>query len=204
MQQLKSKFSGSIYSDSEERVLGPWQKWRQVVLGRPVLLLIHLGLTPDMLSLVSAALGLGFFLLAPVWFSLAFWLLVASVIFDGFDGVGARLIGKLTTRGAFTDMFCDQVVVACSVAGIAWRGLVNPVLAILFVYAYTALVTFLMIHKMLQVSSLWLVRPSRMLLYAFIALYFFFRINWLNYLLTFYLLALPLVFISFWRLRKAL
>ena len=77
-------------------------------------------------------------------------------------------------------------------------------LAILFVYTYTALVTFLVVHRMLRVSSSSIVRPSRMLLYAAIALYFFLHIDLLNYLLLFYLLTFRLVFLSFWRLRKAL
>src|SRR5437879_2786114 len=57
---------------------------------------------------------------------------------------------------------------------------------------------------MLSFASVGVVRPSRMLLYAAIALYFFFHIDLLNYLLLVYLLTLPLVFLSFWRLRKAL
>jgi len=157
-----------------------------------------------MLSFASVFFGLGFFLLAPFQFAMAFWLLVASVICDGLDGVEARLKGTTTARGSFTDMFCDQLVVAFSVAGMVWKGLIHPVLAIIFVYVYTALVTFLVLHRLLQVSSWGIVRPSRMLLYAAIALYFFFQINVLNYLLFVYLLALPLLSISFWRLRRAL
>ena len=101
-------------------------------------------------------------------------------------------------------MFCDQVVVAFSVSGMAWKGLIHPVLAILFVFAYTALVTFLVMHRLLHVTSHWIVRPSRMVLYAAIALYFFFTIDLLNYLLLLYLFALPLLALSFWRLRKAM
>lgn len=204
MSELRKKYSGSIYSDFEKRFLGPWQGIRQLVLAPFVKILLRLGVTADMLSFTSAGLGVGFFLLVNVNFVLAFWLLIGSIILDGLDGVGARLMGKLTTRGAFTDMFCDQVVVVFSVAGLVWYGLVNPVLAILFVYVYTALVTFLVIHKLLQVSSFGLVRPSRMLLYAFIALYFFLKVNWLNYLLAFYMLTLLLVVVSFWKLRKSM
>ncbi len=101
-------------------------------------------------------------------------------------------------------MFCDQAVVAFSVAGMAWRGAIHPALAILFVYVYTGLVTFLVLHRVLQVSSNWIIRPSRMVLYIAIGLDFFFRIDLLNYLLLSYLLALPILFLSFWRLRKAL
>lgn len=101
-------------------------------------------------------------------------------------------------------MFCDQAVVAFSVAGMAWRGAIHPALAILFVYVYTGLVTFLVLHRVLQISSNWIIRPSRMVLYIAIGLDFFFRIDLLNYLLLSYLLALPILFLSFWRLRKAL
>jgi hypothetical protein len=114
------------------------------------------------------------------------------------------LTGTNTVRGSFTDVFCDQLVVAFTVAGMAWKGLIHPALAVIFVSVYTSLVMFLVLHRLLLVSSFGVVRPSRMLLYAAIALYFFFHIDLLNYLLLVYLLTLPLVFLSFWRLRKAL
>ncbi len=202
MKQLKQRF-GSIYSEDEERVLGPWQRIRQFFLAPIAATLSRLGISPDMLSYASVALGIGFFLLAPFKFTVAFWLLVASIICDALDGVEARLKRMNTPRGSFTDMFCDQAVVAFSVAGMVWRGSINPVLAILFVYLYTALVIFLVLHRMLQVSSHWIVRPSRMMLYAAIALDYFFNIDLLNFLLITYLLAFPMLALSFWRLRKA-
>ncbi len=202
MKQLKQRF-GSIYSEDEERVLGPWQRIRQFFLAPIASALSRLGISPDMLSFASVGLGIGFFLLAPFQFTVAFWLLVASIICDGLDGVEARLRGTNTPRGSFTDMFCDQAVVAFSVAGMVWKGSINPVLAILFVFVYTALVIFLILHRMLQVSSHWIVRPSRMMLYVAIALDFFFNIDLLNYLLITYLLAFPMLALSFWRLRKA-
>ena len=203
MKQLKNKI-GSIYSEDEELVLGPWQRIRQGFLSPIAYILSRLGISPDMLSFTSVVFGIGFCLFAPFQFTVAFWLLVASIICDGLDGVEARLTKTNTASGSFTDMFCDQLVVAFSVAGMAWKNLIHPVLAVLFVYVYTALVIFLVLHRMLQVSSHWIIRPSRMLLYAAIALYFFFRIDVLNYLLLTYLLALPLLALSFWRLKRAL
>ena len=203
MKRFKQQ-TGSIYSEDEELILGPWQRIRQFFLAPIATVLSRLGISPDLLSYTSVGLGIGFCLLAPVQFTVAFWFLVASIICDGLDGVEARLIRTNTARGSFTDMFCDQAVVAFSVAGMAWKGDVHPVLAILFVYVYTALVIFLVLHRMLQVSSHWIIRPSRMALYAAIALDFFFHIDVLNYLLLSYLLALPLLAVSFWRLRKAL
>jgi phosphatidylglycerophosphate synthase len=203
MRQFREKFS-SIYSEDEARFLVPWQRVRQFFFKPIAALLLRLGIGPDMLSYVSVALGIGFCLLAPFWFTAAFWLLVASVICDGLDGVEARMTTMNTPRGSFTDMFCDVAVVAFSVAGMAWKGAIHPALAILFVYVYTALVFLLMLHRMLQVTSRWIVRPSRMLLYIAIGLDFFFHLDVLNELLLFYLLALPLLGLSFWRLRKAM
>jgi phosphatidylglycerophosphate synthase len=203
MKQLKQRF-GSIYSEDEARVLVPWQRIRQFVLAPIAALLSRLGISPNTLSYASVVFAIGFFFLASFNFTIAFWLLVASIICDGLDGVEARLTRTNTSPGSFTDMFCDQAVVAFSVAGMVWQGSINPVLAILFVYVYTALVIFLMLHQMLQVSSHWIVRPSRMLLYAAIALDFFFSIDLLNILLVIYLLAFPMLVLSFWRLRKAL
>lgn len=203
MRQFREKFS-SIYSEDEARWLVPWQRTRQFFLRPVAALLLRLGIGPDMLSYVSVALGIGFCLLAPFWFTLAFWLLAASVVCDGLDGVAARLKMANTPRGSFTDMFCDVAVVAFSVAGMAWKGAIHPALAILFVYVYTALVFHLMLHRMLQVTSRWIVRPSRMVLYIAIGLYFFFHLDVLNELLLFYLLALPILALSFWRLRNAM
>jgi archaetidylinositol phosphate synthase len=203
MKQLKQRF-GSIYSEDEERVLGPWQRIRQFALAPVAALLARLGISPNTLSYTSVVFAIGFFFLAPINFTIAFWLLVASIICDGLDGVEARLTRTNTPRGSFTDMFCDQAVVAFSVAGMVWRGNINPVLAILFVYLYTSLVIFLMLHQMLQVSSHWIVRPSRMVLFVGIALVYFFNINLLNLLLAAYLLAFPMLALSFWKIRKAL
>ena len=195
---------GSIYSDEEVLVLGPWQKMRQRLLSPIAFVLSRLGISADMLSYTSVLLGLGFCLLAPFQFAIAFWLLIASIVCDGLDGVEARLTKTNTTSGSFADVFCDVAVVALAVAGLAWKGLVHPALAVLFVYSYTALAMFLVLHRMLRVSSVGILRPSRMVFFAAVGLYFFFQVDLLNALLLLYLLALPVLFLSFWRLRKAL
>ena len=204
MQELKRDIN-SIYGEDEERLLlGPSQRIRQWFLTPPAALLSRLGISPDMLSFTSVVLAIGFCLLAAFQFTVAFWLLCVSTICDGLDGVLARLTKKNTARGSFTDMFCDQAVVAFSVAGILWKGAIHPVLGVLFVYVYTALGIFLALHHMLRVSSRWIIRPGRTLFTAAIGLYFFFHIDLLNALLLVYLLTIPFLGLSFWRLRKAL
>jgi phosphatidylglycerophosphate synthase len=196
--------AGSIYSEEEERVLGPWQQIRQVLFSPIALVLSRLGIGADALSFTSVALSIGFCLFAPFHFTVAFWLLTTSFIFDGLDGVVARQTRSNSTKGSFTDTCCDLAALAFSVAGMAWIGAIHPALAVLYVYGYTVLVLFLVLHRLLRVSSHWIIRPGRTLFYACIGLNFFFHIDFLNYLLFVYLLTLPLVGMSFWKLRKAL
>lgn len=177
---------------------------RQRLLSPVAFVLARLGISADLLSYTSVGLGLGFCLLAPFHFEIAFWLLVAAVVCDGLDGVEARLTKTNTTRGSFTDLACDVAVVALVVAGLAWKGLIHPALAVLFAFCYTALALLLVLHRLLRVSSVGMARPSRMVFFAAIALDFFFHIDLLNVLLLLYLPALLLLVLSFWRLRKAL
>jgi phosphatidylglycerophosphate synthase len=194
----------SIYSASEGRFLYTWQRVRQKLLLPLAVGLDRLKIRPDMLSWSSVILGLGFFLLARIRLEIAFWLLIGSVLLDTLDGVLARYRRADSNQGAFTDMFCDEAVVALTVGGLVWRGTINPVLGIFFVYVYTLLVTLLLIHQLLAISSQWIIRPSRMLLYGFVAIYFFFGKNWLDGLLWAYLITLPMLGISYWRIRQRL
>jgi hypothetical protein len=73
MKQLKNKI-GSIYSEDEELVLGPWQRIRQGFLGPIAYILSRLGIKPDMLSYTSVVFGIAFCLFAPFQFTVAFWL----------------------------------------------------------------------------------------------------------------------------------
>lgn len=195
---------GSIYSDEEVRVLGPSQQLRQRVLSPIALLLSRLGISANQLSYTSVMLSLGFCLLAPFQFTIAFWLLVASVVCDGLDGVEARLTQTNTTGGSFTDLVCDVASVAFCTTGLVCKGLIYPALAVLFVSVYTMQALFLVLHRLLRVSSKSIVRPSRMGLFAALALNFFLQIDLLNALLLLYLLAFPLLVMSFWRLKKAI
>lgn len=202
--QPQRQMQQSLYSESEGQFLYPWQRLRQAILLPLAAMLDALHITPDMLSWTSVVLGVGFFFLARLRFDIAFWLLVGSVFLDALDGVLARYHRAPSSKGSFTDAFCDEAVVALTVGGLVWQGAMNAVLGVIFVYIYTSLVTFLLIHQVLAVSSQGIIRPSRMLLYAFVGIYFFFDRNWLDYLLCVYLLTIPMLLLTYWRIRRAL
>ncbi len=203
MQKVKRDF-GTICSQEEERMLGLLQRGRQQLLAPVTNVLIHLGITADMISFASVGFAAAFCLLVPHLFLVAFWLLVTAFICDGLDGVVARQTKTNTARGSFTDMFCDQAVVALSVAGLTWIGAINPALAVMYVFMYAASGFLLTLHFLLQVSARWFIRPGKTLFCMTIVVDFFLHIHLLNYLLLVYLLTLPLLGLSFWRLRRAL
>src|SRR5260221_7585891 len=150
MKQLKNKF-GSIYSEDEELVLGPWQRIRQGFLGPIAYVLSRLGISPDMLSFTSVVFGIGFCLFAPFQFTVAFWLLVASIICDGLDGVEARLTKTNTASGSLTSMFCRQLLVPFIGAGMAWENLIHPCLVVPLPLILHRLVVLLVRQPFLQV-----------------------------------------------------
>lgn len=103
---------------------------------------------------------------APFQHALAFWLLVSSVVCDGLDGVLTGTSGTNTAAGSFTDLVCDISVVAFWVAGLARNDLIHPALAVLFISTYLALALFLILHRLLHVSSRSILRPSRLIFFA--------------------------------------
>ena len=203
MENHPSNFKG-MESQIEAFFFAPLRLWRQRLFGRFTTSLAQLGISADMLSLSSILPAIGFCFLAPRDFSLAFWLLWISLICDGLDGVLARQTKTNGMGGAFTDTFCDLSVLALWIAGLVWQGMLNPVLAIFFLFISTCIGLFFILHHLLNVSTRWLLRPGKSFFCIAIGLDFFFHINLLNALLVVYLLTIPCLGLSFWRLKKAL
>ncbi|MEO2049223.1 MAG: CDP-alcohol phosphatidyltransferase family protein [Pirellulales bacterium] len=102
----------TCYSEGD----GEFMHWSQALRGRlltPFLVVMaRAGISPNHLTLLSLATGLGF---CPVfiWSSkpVAFGLLVLHVLLDGLDGPLARYSNNASNKGSFTDTTSDQVVV---------------------------------------------------------------------------------------------
>lgn len=197
----------NIYSNTESTLLYTSQRVRQKLFKPVVILLNWMHVSPDILSFLSVLLGVGFLLTVNIGApnqgisSVSLLFLFCSVLFDGLDGVLARSSNRATAKGSFTDMFCDQLVVTFTCAGLVYQSIISPVLAILFTYAYASLAFFLFIHHLLEVSTQWIIRPSRMVFFVFIAFYFFTGNNWLNIILVIYLIAYAFLSFSYFRLR---
>lgn len=101
--------------------LGPFLREWSVWVIRPLLLTFKaMGLTPNMITAISLALG---FLSAYYFFlghfSTAGWILVASGALDMIDGGLARMTNRVSKEGAFFDSCSDRYSESAILTGIA-------------------------------------------------------------------------------------
>ena len=203
MKEHPSKFKG-MESPLESLVMVPFRILRQQLFSPFTALLARIGVTADMISFAALVPALGFCVMAPLNFSIALWLMVAALMCDGLDGVLARQTGASNLGGAFTDTCCDLAVLTCFLAGLVWYGTVNPVLALFFLFMYTFFGIFFVLHHLVHASTRWLMRPGKSLFCLVLFIDFMFHVRLVDALLFIYLLAFPLLGVSFWRLKKAL
>ena len=177
----KSKIT--CYSEDESAFMKRSQEIRGRLLQPLLVVLARLGVTPNYLTLLSLVTGLAF---CPAflwdWKITAFALLLAHALFDGIDGPLARLTGKASNRGSFTDTAADQVVVTFSTVTLIHAGHVGAWPGALYLFFYTIVVIFAMVRNALAVPYSWLIRP-RFLVYLWMPVEVFLWHGSLNYLL---------------------
>jgi phosphatidylglycerophosphate synthase len=203
MENHSSNFN-SLESSLESLIMAPLRALRQRLLGPFAARLARCGVSADMLSFAALIPASGFCVFAPLNFALAFWLMVLALALDGLDGVLARQTHTSSLGGAFTDMCCDLSVLTLLLAGLVWRGTLNALLALFFLFIYTFFSMFFVLHHLLHVSTRWLIRPGKSLLCIVVTVDIAFHTHLLNTLLVLYFSTLPLLGISFWRIKKSL
>ncbi len=93
----------------------------------PIARLVGGTVSPMALTLIGVGVGLGAAvatLFDLMWFALALWLV--SRVFDGLDGVVARITSRQSDLGGYLDMLLDVVVYAALPVAMALRPLVSP------------------------------------------------------------------------------
>jgi phosphatidylglycerophosphate synthase len=203
MENRSSNFK-SLESPLEALMMEPLRALRQRLLGPFAAWLARYGVSADMLSFAALIPALGFCVLAPLNFVLACWLMAIALAFDGLDGVLARQTQTSSLGGAFTDMCCDLLVLTLLLGGLVWRGTINPLLALFFLFMYIFFGMFFVLYHLLHISTPWLLRPGKSLFCLVVIVDTVFHIHLLNTLLVLYFSTLPLLGISFWRIKKSL
>ncbi len=129
------------------------------------------GISPDAVTFLAGAVGLGF---VPLWllgYPLgALAMVLVHVLLDGLDGPLARYQQNASPRGSFTDTFTDQLVVTG--VTIAWMihapHTTHIVAGALYLFLYAVVVAMALVRNALAVPYSWLVRP-RFFVYVAIA-----------------------------------
>ncbi|MER2600599.1 MAG: CDP-alcohol phosphatidyltransferase family protein [Caldilineales bacterium] len=101
----------------------------------------RLGLTPNQLTLSGLLLQAGVaIVIARGYLALAGWLLIASAVFDAFDGTLARLTGQSSRFGAFLDATLDRYAEVLTLGGLLWyvSATGSSRLEVLLIYAALA------------------------------------------------------------------
>ena len=188
-----------------DRGLMQWsQRIRASMLGPLLKMLARLGVTADVVTLVSLLLGLAF---CPVYFfsrPLALVLLALHVGADGLDGPMARFSGTDSRRGSFTDTMADQIVVAATTVTLILGGVLGVLPGGLYIFSYTVVIAFAMVRNALSIPYSWLVRP-RFIIYAWLPIEFYLLPRSLDYVIWLFVVLLVGKMVSgFVRIRRRL
>ncbi len=136
---------------------------------QPVLaLMANAGIRPGAITFTSMLCGLAF---CPLFitgeYAWAVAMLALHVILDGVDGPLARQLGSASDRGSFTDTVADQVVISATTIALIYSGTVGAWSGGLYLFLYTAVVTFAMVRNAFLTPYSWLFRP-RFLVYLWL------------------------------------
>jgi len=128
--------SPDSYSSLERRFLAPARKLLRAVFTPFVALCVALRISPNMVSFSQVILAGIIVSLMPAQPRLTFVLFVAAIALDGIDGALARATNRVTKFGALFDQYCDHIREVIVVAGLAWHGALNPLLAGIYGVTY--------------------------------------------------------------------
>lgn len=109
---------------------------KKTQLFKPFLkLLTKLRITPNIVSFFGVALAVVYFIFIKTKPLLALALIIIARIMDWFDGALARYQEVKSKKGKLIDMICDETVHLMFILGIAYIGLVDIYLALIFAFA---------------------------------------------------------------------
>ncbi|MBI4449254.1 hypothetical protein HY641_04490 [Candidatus Woesearchaeota archaeon] len=167
VKKRSNQLKWSVYSDYEGAFLTKFHEYRLGGLGGFLKLLTSLGITANHVSVLS---GIAALLFIPAFVrstALAILALMAHLALDVIDGPLAKFQGTAGNAGMFVDFCADLIGVIAITVGLTLGGVLEPVVAILHAFLYTAVVFMSLMHSILQIKQPFTFR-SRMFIYGFI------------------------------------
>ncbi|MGL5830826.1 MAG: CDP-alcohol phosphatidyltransferase family protein [Candidatus Altimarinota bacterium] len=163
----------SIYlSDFEVEGVNKFRDWKDKKWRFLIVILANLGIKPIWLSFAGLfCSALTFFWLdkSPV---VVLFLLVLSVIFDNLDGSLARFLGKKDMKGAWVDLFCDNLGLILVVLFSIYHGVVDGFLGASYLVNYLFMLTALFIFQYKNVVAIPVFRSKYWFYGCFLVLLF--------------------------------
>ncbi|MEK6874578.1 MAG: CDP-alcohol phosphatidyltransferase family protein [Nanoarchaeota archaeon] len=149
----------SIYSECEKGFFSSWHKCRVYSLHWLLVFLTNIGITANIVSMVSAFSTVLFVLLIIDSFSSAVFLLILHIILDGVDGPLATYQKTVSNKGMFVDFSADLVGIASTTLGLMIAGYISPVWSVMYLFFYTVTVFFGLMHTVIGIKQPWSFRP---------------------------------------------
>ncbi len=126
------------YSSLERKFLAPARRVLRALFAPLVHALATLRVSPNAVSFSQVPLGALVVALMPMQPRGALGLFILALALDGVDGALARATNRVTRFGALFDQYCDHFREVLVIAGLAFWGALNPLLAGLYGIVYPA------------------------------------------------------------------
>jgi phosphatidylglycerophosphate synthase len=120
----------------------PFRQWLARHASAPVAMLARCGLTPNGVTWGGLGLGVGAAALVVVGRPVAgFALWLGSRVFDGYDGLLARHLGRSSLFGGYLDITADMAAYSAMACAFAWSMPADRLLWMLVVVGYVLAIT---------------------------------------------------------------
>ncbi len=173
----------NYFSDRERESQEQFANWRTHVIGPIVRPWQRWGLTADHLTLTGVLLLIPYaYCFAAGHLEVAAVLVWICVLFDGLDGVYARVTGTASEGGALADAFGDQLVAIVTVLLVIHTDLAPPVWAAYYGIVYVIMIALSMYQNALGIPMQIILR-SKYLLYLAVGIYAYGELNLIPWLM---------------------
>ena len=179
---LKNIEKSDCYSAGDRKIMELSQKIRGVLLLPLLKIFTGLHIRPNHISFLSLLCGwAASYLIFISYYKSSLYLLLAHVLLDGIDGPLARYQNNSSNAGSFVDTLVDQIVIVSLAIVLMEREILGVFPGGIYIFIYTAVVTFSMVRNAIKIPYLWVLRP-RFLVYCWLVLEFTILPNTINWI----------------------
>ncbi len=192
-----------VWSPAEKKMQKQLEKIKSIIFYPFITILTLLKISPNMITLLSAAFGIIASVVMVHNLTGAVIWLAAALILDGLDGALARALKKVTKKGSTIDVIGDQTTIIATSTGMGIAGIASLALGITYSFLYALLVMLTLYRNREGKPHRYVLRP-RFYVYGLLLLFALTGINLLNsaMLLFSVIIGAYVIIDMIWLLRK--